>query len=212
MNHAECLDLIRATRIIAILRAQSSEQLLSAAEAIRAGGVRAIEVTLTTPRALTIIEKAAAHLGHEVAFGAGTVLDAETARAAILSGAQFIVAPGLKAEVIETCRRYSIPVFPGAFTPTEILTAWELGADMVKIFPASVGGPGLIKALKAPLPQVEMAAVGGVSLENTADFLRAGASAVGVGGELLDPKWLEAKDWPALGERAARFIAAARQG
>jgi len=212
MKRQECLDLIRQTGVIAIMRAKSSDQLLAAADAIRAGGVRAIEVTMTTPGALAVIEAAVSRYGQEVAFGAGTVLDAESARAAILSGAQFIVAPTLKTEVIELCHRYSVPVFPGVYTPTEVLTAWEAGADMVKVFPASVGGPGFIKALKAPLPQVDMVPVGGVNLENTADFIRAGSAAVGVGGELVDAKLLEAKDWPTLTERARQFIAAVAKG
>jgi 2-dehydro-3-deoxyphosphogluconate aldolase/(4S)-4-hydroxy-2-oxoglutarate aldolase len=207
-----CLQTIRQTGVIAILRAKSSEQLLAAADAIRLGGVCAIEVTMTTPGALAIIEQARARYSQEVFFGAGTVLDPESAHSAILAGAQFIVSPSLKLAVIELCHRYSIPVFPGAYTPTEILTAWELGADMVKIFPASVGGPGFIKALKAPLPQVEMVPVGGVNLNNTTDFIRAGASAVGVGGELLDAKLLEAKDWPALTGRARAFVEAVAQG
>jgi 2-dehydro-3-deoxyphosphogluconate aldolase/(4S)-4-hydroxy-2-oxoglutarate aldolase len=212
MNKDDCLNLIRQTGVIAILRAKSSEQLLAAADAIQAGGVFAIEVTMTTPGALAIIEQARARYSQEVYFGAGTVLDSESARASILAGAQFIVAPSLKPAVIELCHRYSVPVVPGAYTPTEILSAWELGADMVKIFPASAGGPGLIKALKAPLPQIEMVPVGGVNLANTADFIRAGASAVGVGGELLAAKLLEAKDWPALTERARQFVEAVAKG
>jgi 2-dehydro-3-deoxyphosphogluconate aldolase/(4S)-4-hydroxy-2-oxoglutarate aldolase len=212
LTDTSCLQTIRQTGVIAILRAKSSEQLLAAADAIRAGGVRAIEVTMTTPGALAIIEQARARYSQEVFFGAGTVLDAESARAAILAGAQFIVAPSLKPAVIELCHRYSIPVFPGAYTPTEILSAWELGADMVKIFPASVGGPGFIKALKAPLPQIEMVPVGGVNLGNTPDFIRAGSAAVGVGGELLDAKLLQAMDWPALTERARQFVEAVAKG
>jgi 2-dehydro-3-deoxyphosphogluconate aldolase/(4S)-4-hydroxy-2-oxoglutarate aldolase len=212
MNRQTCLHLIRTSGVIAILRAKSSEQLLGAAEAIRSGGITAIEVTLTTPGALAVIEQAVRHFGELVAFGAGTVLDAESVRAAILAGAQFIVAPTLKAEVIELCHRYSVPVFPGVYTPTEILTAWEWGADMVKVFPASVGGPGFIKAVKAPLPQIEIVPVGGVNLSNTADFIRAGASAVGVGGELLDSKLLETQDWPSLAERARQFVAEVHRG
>jgi 2-dehydro-3-deoxyphosphogluconate aldolase/(4S)-4-hydroxy-2-oxoglutarate aldolase len=139
-------------------------------------------------------------------------LDAESARLAILAGAQFIVSPNLKLEVITMCQRYGIPVLPGAYTPTEILSAWESGADMVKVFPASVGGPGFIKALKAPLPQVELVPVGGVTLENTAKFVQSGASAVGVGADLLDPKLLEARDWVELKERARRFISEVQRG
>ncbi len=212
MSNQNCLQTIRQTGVIAILRAKSSEQLLAAADAIRLGGVCAIEVTMTTPGALATIEQARARYSQEVYFGAGTVLDPESARAAILVGAQFVVAPSLNPAVIELCHRYSVPVFPGAYTPTEILSAWELGADMVKVFPASVGGPGFIKALKAPLPQIEMVPVGGVNLGNTADFIRAGSAAVGVGGELLDAKLLEAKDWPALTERARQFVEAVAKG
>lgn len=212
MSNQNCLQTIRQTGVIAILRAKSSEQLLAAADAIHLGGVCAIEVTMTTPGALAIIEQARARYSQEVFFGAGTVLDPESARAAILAGAQFIVAPSLNPAVIEMGHRYSVPVFPGAYTPTEILSAWEQGADMVKIFPASVGGPGFIKALKAPLPQIEMVPVGGVNLGNTADFIHAGASAVGVGGELLDAKLLEAKDWLALTERARQFVEAVAKG
>ena len=206
MNHQESLEFIRRTGVIAIMRAKSSDQLLRAADAIREGGVCVIEVTMTTPRALSIIEQAASRYGQDVLFGAGSVLDAESARAAILAGAQFIVSPSFKPALVEICRRYSIPVMPGAYTPTEVLTAWECGADMVKVFPASFGGPGLIKALKAPLPQVELVPVGGVNLETAADFVRAGAAAVGVGSALINQKLLEAGDWAALTERAQRFI------
>jgi 2-dehydro-3-deoxyphosphogluconate aldolase/(4S)-4-hydroxy-2-oxoglutarate aldolase len=212
MNHQQRLDIIRKTGVIAIMRADSSEQLLQAADAIRAGGVRAIEVTMTTPGALSVIEQAATKYDQDVLFGVGTVLDAESARAAILAGAQFVVAPSLNLEVIGLCRRYSLPVIPGAYTPTEIVTAWENGADMVKIFPASFGGPALIKALKAPLPQVGMVPVGGVDLDTTADFIRAGATAVGVGSALIDRKLLAAKDFTILTERARRFIEEVERG
>jgi 2-dehydro-3-deoxyphosphogluconate aldolase/(4S)-4-hydroxy-2-oxoglutarate aldolase len=145
-------------------------------------------------------------------FGAGTVLDAESARAAILAGAQFVVSPSYKPALVEICRRYSVPVMPGAYTPTEILTAWECGADMVKVFPASVGGPGLIKALKAPLPQVELVPVGGVNLDTAADFIRAGAAAVGVGSALINQTLLESRDFVALTERARRFVEEVARG
>lgn len=210
-QHAR-LERIRQTGVIAIMRAKSSDQLLHAAEAIRAGGVCAIEVTMTTPGALAVIEQATMRYGQEVIFGAGTVLDAESARAAILAGAQFIVAPSLDLKTIEVCRRYSVSVFPGAFTPTEIITAWQAGADMVKVFPASLGGPALIKALKAPLPQIDLVPVGGVELENAAEFIRAGASALGVGSALVDQKLLDARDFTTLTERARRFIEAVQQG
>jgi 2-dehydro-3-deoxyphosphogluconate aldolase/(4S)-4-hydroxy-2-oxoglutarate aldolase len=212
MDHRESLELIRSTGVVAIMRAKSSEQLLHAADAIRAGGVRVIEVTMTTPGALLVIEQAVARYGQDLLFGAGTVLDAESARAAILAGAQFIVAPTFSVPLIETCRRYSIPVMPGAFTPTEILTAWESGADMVKVFPASFGGPALIKAIKAPLPQIDLVPVGGVDLDTTADLIRAGAAAVGVGSALIDRKLLEAKDFATLTDRARRFVEEVARG
>jgi 2-dehydro-3-deoxyphosphogluconate aldolase/(4S)-4-hydroxy-2-oxoglutarate aldolase len=212
MNHQESVGLIHRTGVIAIMRANSSDQLLRAADAIREGGVCVIEVTMTTPGALSIIEQATSRYGQNVLFGAGSVLDPESARAAILAGAQFIVSPSFKLALVETCRRYSIPVMPGAYTPTEVLTAWESGADMVKIFPASFGGPALIKALKAPLPQVELVPVGGVNLETAADFVHAGAAALGVGSALINQKLLEAGDWAALIERARRFIEEVARG
>ncbi|MCC7354433.1 MAG: bifunctional 4-hydroxy-2-oxoglutarate aldolase/2-dehydro-3-deoxy-phosphogluconate aldolase [Anaerolineae bacterium] len=212
MGSQDRLDLIRKAGVIAIMRAKSSEQLLQAAEAIRAGGVCAIEVTMTTPGALSIIEQATARRDQGVLFGAGTVLDPESARAAILAGAQFIVGPSFNPAVVEMCKRYSIPVLPGAYTPTEIIAAWESGADMVKVFPASVGGPPLIKALKAPLPQIDLVPVGGVELDNTAEFIRAGSAAVGVGGSLINDKVLEAKDFATLTERARRFVEEVARG
>jgi 2-dehydro-3-deoxyphosphogluconate aldolase/(4S)-4-hydroxy-2-oxoglutarate aldolase len=215
MDHQKGLDIIRHTGVIAIMRTQSSEQLLRAADAIREGGVRAIEVTMTTPGALAVIEQATARYqraDQEVLFGAGTVLDAESARAAILAGAQFIVAPSFSPGLVEICRRYSVPVMPGAYTPTEIVTAWECGADMVKVFPAGVGGPAFIKALRAPLPQIEMVPVGGVKLENTADFVRAGAAAVGVGSALINQKLLDSQDFGTLTERARRFMEEVARG
>jgi len=212
MAGANALEWIRRTGVIAIMRAQSSDQLLRAAEAIRAGGVSAIEVTMTTPGALAVIESATAQADEGVTFGAGTVLDAESARAAILAGAQFLVSPTLSVAVIAMARRYRVPVLPGAYTPTEILAAWEAGADMVKVFPASVGGPEFIRALKAPLPQVDLVPVGGVELENTAAFIRAGAAAVGVGGALVNQRLLDARDWDALTARARRLVEAVAEG
>jgi len=212
VNLEKGLDIIRNTGVVAIMRTRSSEQLLRAADAIREGGVCAIEVTMTTPGALSVIEQAASRYDQDVLFGAGTVLDAESARAAILAGAQFIVAPTLNQGLITLCRRYSIPVMPGAYTPTEALTAWECGADMVKIFPAGVGGPGFIKALKAPLPQIDLVPVGGVTLDNTAEFIRVGAAAVGVGSALINQKLLESKDFATLTDRARRLVEEVARG
>jgi len=212
VNLEKGLDIIRNTGVVAIMRTRSSEQLLRAADAIREGGVCAIEVTMTTPGALSVIEQAASRYDQDVLFGAGTVLDAESARAAILAGAQFIVAPTLNHDLITLCRRYSVPVMPGAYTPTEALTAWECGADMVKIFPAGVGGPGFIKALKAPLPQIDLVPVGGVTLDNTAEFIRVGAAAVGVGSALINQKLLESKDFATLTDRARRLVEEVARG
>jgi 2-dehydro-3-deoxyphosphogluconate aldolase/(4S)-4-hydroxy-2-oxoglutarate aldolase len=206
------MELIEETGVIAIMRAKSSDQLLAAADAIKAGGVRAIEVTMTTPGALDVVRQATERYGADVLFGAGSVLDPESARAAILAGAQFVVCPTLNLKTIELCHRYSIPVVPGAYTPTEILTAWDAGADMVKIFPASVGGPAYFKAIKGPLPQVKLVPVGGVNLDTTADFIRAGADAVGVGGALVSQKLLEAGDFAALTERARRLCQEVAKG
>jgi len=205
MDNENLLKRIYESGVVAIMRANTSHQLLDAAKAVLAGGVNAIEVTMTTPGAIEVIRQAVESLGDDVTFGAGTVLDAETARVAILAGAQFIVCPTLNLKTIEICHRYSIPVIPGAYTPTEILTAWEAGATWVKVFPASVGGPSYIKAIKAPLPQVKLVAVGGVDLSNTADFIRAGCDFVGVGGELINQKLLDARAFDTITERARNF-------
>ena len=212
MNKSEKLGLIRETGVIAIMRAQSSDQLIAAADAIKAGGVRVIEVTMTTPGALAVVEEAKGRYGQDVLFGAGTVLDAETARAAILAGADFVVAPSLELDTVALCNRYSIPVMPGCYTPTETVTAWQAGADMIKLFPASVGGPDLVKAILAPLPQLEIVPVGGVNLDTAADFIRKGAAALGVGSSLVNQKLLDAGDLEELQRRAAALIAAVRKG
>jgi len=206
LKKAEKLNLIRETGVIAIMRAQSSEQLITAAEAIRRGGVKVIEVTMTTPGALAVMAEATQRFGAEVLFGVGSVLDAETARAAILAGAGFIVGPTLKLEMIALCNRYSIPVLPGCATPTEALTAWEAGADMVKLFPASFGGPELVSAILAPLPHLEIVPVGGVNLDTAAEFIRKGAAALGVGSSLINQKLLDTGDMAELTRRAEAFI------
>jgi 2-dehydro-3-deoxyphosphogluconate aldolase/(4S)-4-hydroxy-2-oxoglutarate aldolase len=212
MNKSTRLDLIRKTGIIAIMRAQSSGQLVAAADAIKAGGVRVIEVTMTTPGALDVIAEASARYGQDVLFGAGSVLDPETARAAILAGAGFIVAPTLNLGVVELCNRYSVPVMPGCYTPTEMVTAWEAGADMIKLFPASVGGPALIKAIHAPLPQLEIVPVGGVNLDTAAAFIASGSAALGVGSSLVNQNLLDAEDMAELTRRAKAFIAEVQKG
>jgi 2-dehydro-3-deoxyphosphogluconate aldolase/(4S)-4-hydroxy-2-oxoglutarate aldolase len=212
MDKREMMELIQTTCVIAIMRAKSSDQLLAAADAIKAGGVQVIEVTMTTPGALDVIRQATERYGTNVLFGVGSVLDPESARAAILAGAQFVVSPTLNLKTIELCHRYSVPVVPGAYTPTEILTAWEAGADMVKVFPANVGGPAYLKAVKAPLPQIKLVPVGGVNLDNTAEFIRAGADAVGIGSALVSQKLLEAGDFATLTERARRLCQEVAKG
>ncbi len=212
ISAAVAISRIQATGIVAIMRANSSEQLLAAADAVKAGGVNAIEVTMTTPGALDVIKQATSKYGDEVLFGVGSVLDPETARIAILAGAQFVVCPTLNLKTIAICQRYSIPVVPGAYTPTEILTAWEAGASIVKVFPANVGGPAFIKAIKGPLPQVKLIPVGGVNLETTADFIRAGADFVGVGGSLVNQKLLSDKAFEKITENARRFCEEVERG
>jgi 2-dehydro-3-deoxyphosphogluconate aldolase/(4S)-4-hydroxy-2-oxoglutarate aldolase len=212
MAKSEKLDLIRETGVIAIMRAQSSGQLIAAADAIKHGGVNVIEVTMTSPGALSVIAKATERYGEQVLFGAGTVLDAETARSAILAGAGFVVAPTLNLEMLALCNRYGVPVIPGCYTPTEMLTAWEAGADMIKLFPASVGGPGLIKAILAPLPQLEIVPVGGVDLSTAAEFIEKGAVALGVGSSLINQRLLDAGDMEELTHRATAFIEEVRKG
>lgn len=212
MTKSDRLNLIRETGIIAIMRAQSSDQLIGAADAIKSGGVRVIEVTMTTPGALSVIEQATNKYGHDVLFGAGTVLDAATARAAILAGAGFVVAPTLDLETVALCNRYSIPVIPGCFTPTELLTAWQAGADMLKLFPASFGGPDQVKAILAPLPHLELVPVGGVNLNTAAEFISKGAAALGVGSSLINQALLDRGDLSELTKRAAAFVEEVKRG
>jgi 2-dehydro-3-deoxyphosphogluconate aldolase/(4S)-4-hydroxy-2-oxoglutarate aldolase len=206
------IEFIREKGVVAIMRANSSDQLLAAADAVKAGGVNAIEVTMTTPGAIDVVKQATAKYGDDVLFGVGSVLDSETARAAILAGAQFVVCPTLDVQTIQLCKRYAVPVVPGAYTPTEIITAWQAGADMVKVFPASIGGPPLIKAIKGPLPQIKLVPVGGVNLNTTADFIRAGAEVVGVGGSLVNQKLLEAQEFDKITENARRYCEEVEKG
>jgi 2-dehydro-3-deoxyphosphogluconate aldolase/(4S)-4-hydroxy-2-oxoglutarate aldolase len=189
MKKEDVLKCIRKIGLLPVLRAKSADEALALAEAIEAGGVTALEVTMTVPNAIEVIHKLVKQTEGRILIGAGTVLDAETARACMLAGAAFIVSPSLNVKTIEVCRRYSVPVMPGALTPTEVLTAWEAGADVVKVFPCSaLGGASYLKALKAPLPQIELIPTGGVSLATAAEFLAAGAFALGVGGDLVNPK------------------------
>jgi 2-dehydro-3-deoxyphosphogluconate aldolase/(4S)-4-hydroxy-2-oxoglutarate aldolase len=212
MSSRQVAEQIEKEKLIAIIRADNADGLVQVARALEAGGCKLIEVTMTTPGALDVVRAAGAKFGDRCVFGAGTILDAETARAAILAGAQFVVCPTLNLGTIQICQRYSVPVMPGAYTPTEILTAWEAGADVVKVFPASVGGPAFIKALKGPLPHIQLAAVGGVNFETTADFFRAGVCVVGVGGELVNQKLLDNREFATITERARKFRGLADEG
>lgn len=205
------LGLIRDVGLVPIVRAPSPEDALLAAEAIVAGDIGVLEITMTVPNAIKVMEKVADKFGDKVLLGAGTILDPETARAALLAGAQFIVTPALNLRVIELARRYSKPCMPGALTPTEIVTAWQAGADLVKIFPCGpVGGAQYIKALKGPFPQIEFVPTGGVNLETTPDFIKAGAAAVAVGGELVDLKALHEGKLEAISANARLYVEAVR--
>jgi 2-dehydro-3-deoxyphosphogluconate aldolase/(4S)-4-hydroxy-2-oxoglutarate aldolase len=204
----ETVTAIEACGVVAVIRLQDPEKLRVVIDALGAGGVLAIEVTMTVPGALDLIEQVAPALSREFVFGAGTVLDPETARLAILAGARYVVSPVFNPAILSVCHRYDVAAIPGCFTPTEILAAWEAGADIVKVFPATAVGPGYFKDLHAPLPQVRLMPTGGVTLENTGDWIRAGAVAVGVGTALLERKALEAGDYAALTARARRFVEA----
>jgi len=203
--------MIEEAGVVGVIRTESSEKLLKVARAIREGGVKCIEVAMTTPNALDVIEEVAGKL-EDVLIGAGTVLDAQTARAAILAGAQYLVSPTTDREMIETCKRYDKVVAPGAFTPTEITVAWEAGADIVKVFPASVLGPKFIGAVKAPLPQVSLLPTGGVNADNAASFIRAGASALCAGSALVDKGAIERGEFNVLTENARQLVAAVEEG
>jgi 2-dehydro-3-deoxyphosphogluconate aldolase / (4S)-4-hydroxy-2-oxoglutarate aldolase len=197
--------------VVPIIRTKSAEEAMKVAEAINKGGVKVLEVTMTVPNALKVMEKVTSEFKGEILLGAGTVLDPETARASILAGAEFIVTPCLNPEVIKICRRYSVPVIPGTMTPTEILTAWELGADIVKVFPIDViGGPKYIKAVKAPLPQVALVPTGGVTLENTPEYIKAGADAVAAGTSLVDTKAVTEGRYDLIAENAKKFVEAVK--
>lgn len=197
--------------IVAIIRATSGEQLVNVARALHEGGIDVIEVTFTVPNVLEILAAVRKDLGKKILLGAGTVLDPETCRAALLAGAEFIVSPSLNLEVIKLCKRYGKLVMPGAFTPTEIVTAWEAGADIVKLFPADCVGPNYLKALRGPLPQVRILPTGGVDLKTLPDFFKAGACAVGLGGQLVEKSAVESGNMTRIRELAAQYVALVKQ-
>src|SRR5436853_69400 len=197
--------------IVAVVRSPDSQQLVEVARALADGGVTVIEITMSVPHALDVLRQVRQALGDRVLLGAGTVLDSETARAVLLAGAEYIVAPTVNLDVIRLCQRYDKLVMPGAFTPTEILTAWEAGADIVKVFPAEVVGPAYFKAVRGPLPQVRMMPTGGVDLNTAAEFLRAGACCLGIGSQLVEPKAVAERNFDRIRDLARQYTAIVKQ-
>lgn len=206
MTHSEIVHKIKALGVVPIIRTPDVKSAVAAAEAVYEGGIHCVEITMTVANAIKAIEAIADRHGEKIVLGAGTVLDPETARSCMLAGAQFFVTPSLNHKTIEMARRYSRPIFPGALTPTEILTAWEAGADGVKVFPCSaLGGAKYIKAVKAPFPHIDLIPTGGVNLETIADFLAAGSTAVGIGSELIDAQSIASGNYGVVTERARQF-------
>jgi len=210
-SHFQILGKILDEKIIAIVRLDSAEHFIEVAKALKAGGISVIEFTLTTPGALDMLKEVSAHFGEDALIGAGTILDPETARAAILAGAEFIVTPTFNPATIEICKRYGKPIAAGAMTPTEMLSAWQAGADLIKVFPVSnIGGADYIKAVLAPLPQLRLVPTGGVNAENAAQYFKAGAVVIAVGGNLVDKKAVSRSDWTAITAEAQRLVAAVK--
>ena len=211
MHRQAIIDRILNPGIVAVIRADSSEQLSSVAEALCEGGVTAMEITMTTPNAIQVIGEVGKRFGSKVLMGVGTVLDAETCRAAILAGAEFVVTPVFRPEVIRICNRYGKPVASGAYSPTEALEGHESGADFIKIFPADQLGPTYIKNLLAPLPMLRIIPTGGVTPETAGGFINAGCAALAAGSSLVSKEILKSGDWKKLGGIAAEFVEAVRK-
>ncbi len=208
MTKHQILSNLLSVGIVPVVRTATAEAAIRSIEALYEGGITTAEITMTVPGAIKALEAIAAKFGDKITLGAGTVLDPETCRICMLSGAEFFVTPALNVKTIEMARRYSKVILPGALTPTEVSAAWDAGADIVKVFPCgNVGGPKYIKALKGPFPQIEMAPTGGVNLDTTADFLRAGACSVAVGGELIDAQTIKEGKYEVFIERARQYIA-----
>ena len=209
MKKTEILEMLVKSGVVAVIRAESQDQATQIAEACALGTVAALEITFTVPGAKDVIEHLAKKASHQILLGAGTVLDPETARIAILAGAQFIVSPALNPETARLCNRYQVPYLPGAATIREVIEAMECGADIVKIFPGEILGPAFVKAVKAPLPQAQLMPTGGVDLDNVADWIKAGACAVGVGGNLTAAA--KTNDYASITNLALQFVATIRQ-
>lgn len=206
------LEIMLEGGVISVIRAKSADEALKIVEAIRKGGINTIEVTMTVPGAIGVMERLAREADDEILLGAGTVLDPETARASILAGAEFIVGPCLNLELVRLCKRYSKIIIPGAMTPTEIMSAWEMGADIVKVFPAGqLGGPSYIKTIKAPLPQILLNPSGGVSLDNAGEFIKAGASVISVSSTLVDKKAVAQGRFEVITKKAEQFLEEVRK-
>ncbi|MCU0252504.1 MAG: bifunctional 4-hydroxy-2-oxoglutarate aldolase/2-dehydro-3-deoxy-phosphogluconate aldolase [Vicinamibacterales bacterium] len=203
---ADAVRRIEACGVVAVIRLQDGSRLRAVVDALAAGGITALEVTMTVPRAIELIGEIAPALPAGFLIGAGTVVDPETARAAVQAGARYIVSPVFRPAVIEASHAAGAAAMPGCLSPTEILAAWDAGADVVKVFPATALGPAYFKDLRGPLPHVKLMPTGGVSLENAGDWIRAGAVAIGVGGALVDPKLVAAGDYAAITDRAKRFV------
>jgi 2-dehydro-3-deoxyphosphogluconate aldolase/(4S)-4-hydroxy-2-oxoglutarate aldolase len=211
MDKASQLRQVLECGIVAVVRSPDSRQLVEVARAVADGGVTVVEITMSVPNALEVLRQVRQALGDRILLGAGTVLDPETARAVLLAGAEYIVAPVVNLEVIRLCNRYDRLVMPGAFTPTEILTAWEAGADIVKVFPADVVGPAFFKALRGPLPQIRLMPTGGVDLGTAAAFLKAGACCLGVGGQLVEPRAVAEGNFDRIRDLAWQYVAVVKQ-
>lgn len=212
MDKQKVRDRIVEIGVVPVVRARSTQEALLAAEAVCAGGIPVVEITMTVPGALQVIGELAKDNAAKVLIGAGTVLDVETARRCQDAGAQFLVSPGLNLETVEFAVREKLLIMAGALTPTEVITAWNAGADFVKVFPCGqVGGPKYIKALKGPLPQIAMVPTGGVNLNTAAEFLEAGAAALGVGGELVQAEALKSGKPEVIIEGARKFVAIVKQ-
>ena len=212
MEKREVLNRMINAGLIPVIRVTSASEAMDVADAIKEGGVSFIEITMSVQGAIDVIKELTQKYKDEIIMGAGTVLDPETGRAALLAGAQFIVSPTLNLDLIQLAHRYSAVVIPGAMTPTEILTAWNAGADMVKVFPsAQLGGPEYIKALRGPLPQILLVPTGGVNLQNAGAFIKAGAAALGVGGELVDKKAIKEKKFHIITESTRTFLKTIRE-
>jgi 2-dehydro-3-deoxyphosphogluconate aldolase/(4S)-4-hydroxy-2-oxoglutarate aldolase len=211
MSKETQLRLVLESGIVAVVRSPDSQQLVQVCRALAEGGVTTVEITMTVPDALDVIRAVRRALGDRVLLGAGTILDPETARAALLAGAEYLVAPTVNLDVIRVCQRYGKLVMPGAFTPTEILTAWEAGADIIKVFPAEVLGPPFFKAIRAPLPQIRLMPTGGVDLHTAAAFLEAGACCLGIGSQMVEPKAVADGNFDRIRELAAKYVAIVRE-